>query len=61
MSKDNTSPLVWGATAISKEIGKSRQQVYHLITRGALPVTKASGQLVARREDLHDPSRWPRK
>jgi hypothetical protein len=59
MSED--SHLAWGAAAIAKEIGRNLRQTYYLLESGCLPAVKAGTQYVAKREELRDPSRWPRK
>jgi hypothetical protein len=49
--------ILWGAGAIASELfgsdtNSARRKVYHLAARGALPVVKAGGSLVARRSQL---------
>jgi hypothetical protein len=35
--------LIWGADAIADELGRDRRQVYHLLTKGALPGARKVG------------------
>ncbi|MGV2104385.1 helix-turn-helix domain-containing protein [Rhizobium sp. 21-4511-3d] len=52
-SNNNSLDLIWGVEAISALIGRSKQQVYHMIANGHLPVVKqVGGRYVASREKL---------
>lgn len=42
--KPNELDLVWGVEAIAKLIGRTPQQVYHMIRSGHLPVVKQVGE-----------------
>ncbi len=44
--------LCWGADAIAKEIGRSRQATFHLLAIGELPAKKVGGRWCASRSRL---------
>jgi hypothetical protein len=60
MTEDGSN-LVWGAANIAKEIGKDKRGTYYLLETGRLPARKAGDQWVGKRDELRDPTRWPRK
>jgi len=53
------SPLVWGAENIAKVLGRDATFVYHAHKEGRLPITNMGNVLVARKDDLADPTSWP--
>ncbi len=44
--------LVWGCTAIAKEIKRTDRQTFHLLEAGALPAKKVGNRWVADRGKL---------
>jgi hypothetical protein len=40
--------ILWGATEIARAIGRNERQVYHLVSRQALPVKTIGGRLCAK-------------
>jgi hypothetical protein len=60
MSNDD-SDLVWGASNIAKAINRTERQIYHMASKGVLPVHKAGATLVGKRSELQDPARWSKK
>jgi hypothetical protein len=54
------SPLVWGGENIARFLGRDKRYVYHAHREKRLPLTTVGNVLVARKEDLADPTRWPR-
>ena len=44
--------LVWGATEISKLIGRSTRSTFHMLESGELPAKKVGGRWVAERGKL---------
>lgn len=44
--------LVWEVAAISKLIGRTERQTFHLLNSGALPAKKVGGRWVANRNRL---------
>jgi hypothetical protein len=57
---ESDSPLVWGAENIAKVLGRNRTFVYHAHKEGRLPITSMGNTLVGRRDELTDPTKWPR-
>ena len=45
-------PLIWGASAIAKVIGKTGNATYLALQRGRLPAKKVGGQWVADHDEL---------
>lgn len=56
---DQDFKLVWGAPKIGATINKTESAVYHLYSRGLLPVRKVGGQLVGKEHELRNPACWP--
>jgi len=46
-SKLLNEDLLWGVTAIAREIGRTPRQVFHLAAQGNIPVRKVGGRYVA--------------
>ncbi|XKM41246.1 DNA-binding protein [Rhizobium ruizarguesonis] len=44
--------LIWGVEAISKLIGRSERQTFHLLSTGELPAKKVGNRWVAERGKL---------
>ena len=44
--------LIWGITAIAREIGRSNRQTYHMVESGTLPVKRVGHRFVANRAEL---------
>jgi hypothetical protein len=44
--------LVWGGEEISKLIGRTRRQTFHMLDNGELPAKKVGGRWVAERSKL---------
>jgi hypothetical protein len=60
--EDHEDRLIWGAHNICKTLNlENERQVYHLASRGVIPVHKAGATLVGKLSDLRDPARWPTK
>jgi hypothetical protein len=53
------SHLCWGAKQIGAYLDRTASQVYAMHRNGRLPTWKVGSIIVARKEDLDDPSRWP--
>ena len=50
---DNPLDLIWGIGPISKLIGRTQRQTYHMVTSGSLPPVKQVGsRYVASRQKL---------
>ena len=49
---ENTSTILWGASAIAAAIGKSLNATFHLLEKGRLPARKVGRQWSADREVL---------
>jgi hypothetical protein len=45
--------LIWGCTAIAKEIERTPRQTFYLLESGALPARKIGNRWVAERGKLH--------
>jgi hypothetical protein len=56
---DKDSPILWGAKQIAAYLGRTEWQVYARHRNGRLPTWKVGVIIVARKEDLDDPARWP--
>ena len=46
--------LIWGAEAISKEIGRNKRMTYWALETGKLPATKIGSQWVTSRRKLRE-------
>jgi hypothetical protein len=46
------SDLIWGVSALAKEIGKTERQTYHLVETRQIPAGKTGGFIVASRRRL---------
>ncbi len=44
--------LIWGVDAISKAIGKTPRQTFHLVETRQIPAGKTGGRIVASRQRL---------
>nr|WP_080577472.1 hypothetical protein [Sinorhizobium fredii] len=44
--------LLWGASAIAREIGRGERSTYYLLEKGELPAKKVCGRWVATRSNL---------
>ncbi len=51
-SHDDLDRPIWGAENIAKEIGRSTRNVYYMVDRGLLPVSKVGRVLVTTRRRL---------
>ena len=49
---ENTPELIWGASAIAKEIGRTDRQTFGLLEKGILPAKKVNGRWVISRAKL---------
>lgn len=47
-----SSDLIWGVTAIAKEIGRTNRQTFHMLENGYIPARKVGGRWVAFRPEL---------
>jgi len=56
---DKDSPYAWGAKQIAAYLDRTESQVYFLHREGRIPTRKVGAIIVARKEDLDDPARWP--
>jgi hypothetical protein len=44
--------LIWGVTAISREINRNNRQTFHMLENGRLPARKVGGRWCASRNGL---------
>ena len=51
-NSDETSDIVWSATAIAAVIRRSERQTFYLLENGALPAKRVGGRWVASRKKL---------
>jgi len=46
------SDLIWGVSALARELGKTERQAFHLVETKQIPVGKIGGRIVASRAKL---------
>jgi hypothetical protein len=51
-AEESDDELIWGAEEIGEIINRTRRQVFHLASTGALPVKRVGGRLVALKSRL---------
>lgn len=52
MNDPLSGDLCWGAEEIAKEIGRTRQATFHLLSSGEIPAKKVGGRWCASRRKL---------
>lgn len=53
-SRTSQLQLIWGAEAISAEIGCDRRRAFYLLEQGEIPAKKVGGKWVVERSQLRE-------